>query len=210
MTTQDKPIRLLTVDDHPALRDGIAAIVELQTDMVLAGEASNGLEAVQAFRNLRPDVTLMDLQMPGMNGLEAIKAIRAESPGARIIVLTTYDGDVQAVRALRAGASGYLLKTSLRKELLEAIRTIHAGRRHVPADVAQQIAIHAADDTLSDREIEILQWVAAGNANKEIAWRLSISEDTVKAHMKSIFAKLDVGDRTHAVTVAVRRGIIDL
>ncbi|CAN5209124.1 response regulator transcription factor [soil metagenome] len=210
MIADPNPIRILAVDDHPALRDGIAAIVETQPDMVLVGEAANGLQAIEAFRNLRPDVTLMDFQMPEMGGLEAIKAIRQDWPDARIIVLTTYSGDVQAVRALKAGAAGYLLKTSLRKDLLHCIRAVHAGQRHLPADVALDIAIHVASDSLSEREIEILLCVADGNANKVIARRLSISEATVKAHLKSIFSKLDVADRTHAVTVAVRRGIIEL
>ncbi len=205
-----KPIRILTVDDHPALRDGIAAIVELQPDMVLAGEASNGAEAIAAFAELRPDVTLMDLQMPGMSGLDAIAAIRKDARNARIVVLTTYDGDVQAARALKAGASAYLLKSSLRKELLDTIRSVHAGRRHIPPEIAQEIALHAADEPLSDRELAVLRLVAGGKANKEIAWELSVSEDTVKAHMKSIFGKLEVGDRTHAVTAALRRGIIEL
>lgn len=205
-----QPIRIMTVDDHPALRDGIAAIVELQSDMVMVGEASDGAMAVAAYANLRPDVTLMDLQMPGMSGIEAIAAIRREARGARIIVLTTYEGDVQAAQALRAGASAYLLKSTLRKELLDTIRAVHAGRRHVPAGIAQEIALHAADDPLSEREIRVLELVATGSANKEIAWQLSISEDTVKAHMKSIFAKLDVGDRTQAVTTALRRGIMML
>jgi len=206
----ERPIRVLTVDDHPALRDGIAAIIGIERDMVLVGEASNGAEAVAAFHNLRPDVTLMDLQMPKMGGLEAIIAIRSQAPNARVIVLTTYHGDVQAARALKAGASAFLLKSSLRTELLDTIRAVHAGRRHVPAEIAQQIALHVADEPLSGREMDILRLVAAGNANKEIAWKLSVSEDTVKAHMKSIFAKLDVDDRTHAVTAAVRRGVIDL
>lgn len=210
MTVDPKPIRILAVDDHPALRDGIAAIIETQQDMVLVGEAANGVEAIAAFRRVRPDVTLMDLQMPEIGGVDAIKAIREEWPDARIIVLTTYAGDVQAVRALKAGAAGYLLKTSLRKDLLHCIRAVHAGQTHLPADVALDIAIHVASDNLSEREIEILRCVAGGNANKVIAWRLSVSEATVKAHLKSIFAKLDVADRTHAVTVAVRRGIIEL
>ncbi|MBC9034441.1 response regulator transcription factor [Sphingomonas sp. JC676] len=212
MQTPDpaRPIRIMTVDDHPALRDGIAAIVELQPDMLLVGEVSNGAEAIAAFANLRPDVVLMDLQMPVMGGIDAIAAIRKESRNARIIVLTTYDGDVQAARALKAGAAAYLLKSSLRKELLDTIRSVHAGRRYIPPEIAQEIALHAADEPLSEREIGILQLVAAGNANKEIAWRLSISEDTVKAHMKSIFGKLDVNDRTHAVTAALKRGVIEL
>jgi len=210
MSGEPKQIRIMTVDDHPALRDGIAAIVELQGDMVMVGEASNGAEAIPAFANLRPDVTLMDLQMPGMGGIEAIAAIRKEFRNARIIVLTTYDGDVQAAQALKAGASAYLLKSALRRELLDAIRAVHAGHRHVPPEIAQEIALHAADDPLSIREIDILRLVAKGKANKVVAWELAISEDTVKAHIKSIFAKLDVGDRTQAVTVALRRGIITL
>lgn len=205
-----KPIRILTVDDHPALRDGIAAIVETERDMVVAGEASDGAEAIDAFRNLRPDVVLMDLQMPRLGGLDAIAVIREESPNARIVVLTTYDGDVQAARALKAGAAAYLLKSSLRTELLDIIRAVHAGRRHVPAGIAQEIALHAADPELSARELEILRLVAEGRANKAIAWQLAISEDTVKAHMKSIFGKLAVTDRTQAVTSALRRGMIEL
>ncbi len=208
--TTAKPIRIMTVDDHPALRDGIAAIVEMESDMVLVGEASNGAEAIAAFHNLRPDITLMDLQMPKIGGLEAIAAIREKARNARIIVLTTYHGDVQAARALKAGASAYLLKSSLRTELLDTIRSVHAGRRHVPPAIAQEIALHAADEPLSPRELDILRLVATGKANKEIAWKLSISEDTVKAHMKSIFGKLDVNDRTHAVTAALRRGMIEL
>ncbi|WP_243857132.1 response regulator [Sphingomonas leidyi] len=200
----------MTVDDHPALREGIAAIVELQNDMVMVGEASNGAEAVAAFNNLRPDVTLMDLQMPGMGGIEAMAAIRKESRNARIIVLTTYDGDAQAAQAIKAGASGYLLKNTLRKQLLDTIRAVHAGQRYIPPEIAQEIAFHAADDPLSTREIDILKLVADGNANKAIAWQLSVAEDTVKAHLKSIFTKLDVNDRTRAVTTALRRGIITL
>ncbi len=203
-------IRIMTVDDHPALRDGIAAIVELQRDMVLVGEASNGQEAIAVFPRLRPDIVLMDLQMPEMGGIEAIVAIRKQPHKARIIMLTTFHGDVQAARALKAGASAYLLKSALRKDLLDTIRAVHAGQRLVPPDIAQEIALHAADEPLSEREIAILRLVATGNANKEIAWGLSISEDTVKAHMKSIFAKLHVNDRTHAVTAALRRGVMEL
>lgn len=206
----ERPISILLVDDHPMLREGVAAVIQLQPDMVLVGEAEDGRAAVDSFLRLQPDVTLMDLQMPGMGGVEAIQAIRAESPGARILVLTTYAGDVQALRAMKAGAAGYLLKSSLRKELIETIRTIHAGRRHVSAEIASEIAVHAVDERLSDREIAILSLVANGHANKQIAWKLSISEETVKAHLKSIFAKLDVADRTHAVTVAARRGFIEL
>ncbi len=203
-------IRVLVVDDHPMLREGVAAVLALQPDMVLIGEAENGAEAVARHRELRPDVTLMDLQMPGMSGLEAIETIRAEFPAARIVVLTTYAGDVQALRALKAGATGYLLKSTLRRELLDTIRNVHAGRRHLQPEIAQEIAIHAIDEALSEREIHVLRLVAAGRANKQIAWDLSLSEDTVKAHLKSIFAKLDVADRTHAVTVAAKRGVIEI
>ncbi|UNU45233.1 DNA-binding response regulator [Sphingopyxis sp. YF1] len=205
-----KAIRILTVDDHVMLREGIAAIVAQEADMEIVGEAANGAEAVEAHRNLRPDVTLMDLQMPVMPGLDAIAAIRAESENARIVVLTTYEGDVQAVRALKAGACGFLLKSSVRKELLETIRAVHAGRRYLPVEIAQEIAIHAAEEPLSPREIAILELVAAGKANKTVAWELSVSQETVKAHLRSIFSKLDVTDRTQAVTTALRRGIISL
>lgn len=203
-------IRVLTVDDHPMLREGIAAVVRPRSDMTLIGEAEDGAQAIEAYRELRPDVTLMDLQMPNLNGVDAIIRIRAEFPTARIIVLTTYVGDVLALRALRAGAVGYLLKGTLRKELLDAIRTVHAGRRHIPAEIAQQIAQHAGEESLSEREIGVLKLVSLGHANKEIARLLSISEETVKGHMKSIFTKLDVNDRTQAVTLAAKRGIIDL
>lgn len=203
-------IRVLCVDDHAVFREGIAALVGPQDDMVIVGECENGKQAVDAFRQLRPDVTLMDLQMPVMGGLEAIGAIRQLTPDARIVVLTTYQGDVQAVRALKAGAAGYLLKSSLRHELLETIRLVHAGRRFVLPEVAQEIAVHAAEEALSAREIEVLECMALGGANKTIAHRLSLSEDTVKAHIRSIFSKLDVNDRTQAVTTALRRGIIVL
>lgn len=203
-------IRLLVVDDHPVLREGVASMLEDRADMVVVGEARDGAEAIARFRELRPDVTLMDLQMPGMGGVEAIVAIRAEFPDARILVLTTYAGDVQAVRALKAGATGYLLKSSLRTELLDAVHNVHRGRRHVHGDVAAEIALHVVDDNLSERETAVLRLVAVGKANKEIAHALSLSEETVKAHLKNIFAKLDVADRTHAVTVAARRGIIEL
>jgi len=201
-------IRILCVDDHQLLREGIAAVVEGQPDMRLVGEATNGREAVESFRRQRPDVTLMDLRMPDMNGIEAITAIRAEFPTARIIVLTTYAGDALAVEALRAGASGYLLKNLLRKELVETIRAVHAGKRRIPPEVAAEIAEHAADDALTAREIEVLRRVAAGKSNKVIAAELDISENTVKAHMQSILPKLDASDRTHAVIIALKRGIL--
>ena len=206
----DPKIRILVVDDHPVLRDGVAAILQNQADMEMVGEARNGEEAVERFRELRPDVTLMDLQMPGMNGVDAIAAIRTGHPGARIIVLTTYAGDVQAVRALKAGALGYLLKNSLRTELIDAIRDVHRGQRRVQRDVADEIALHVVDETLTEREIAILRLVAIGKANKQVGAELGLSEETIKGHLKNIFSKLDVADRTHAVTVAARRGIIEL
>jgi len=210
MTHDARTIRILTVDDHQLLREGIAAVLDSQPDMVLIGQADTGREAIESFRDLRPDVTLMDLRMPDMNGLEAITAIRSEFPNARIIVLTTYAGDVQAASALKAGAAGYLLKNLVRRELLEAIRAVHAGKRRVPPEIATEIAEHVADDTLTEREIEVLRRVAAGKSNKRIAAELDISEGTVKTHMKSILPKLDASDRTHAVTIALKRGILDL
>ena len=208
--TKDRPIRILSVDDHLLLREGIAAVLEDQADMTLVAQAANGRDAIEAFRQHQPDVTLMDLRMPDMSGIKAIAAIRAEFPSARIIVLTTYAGDVQAVEALRAGASGYLLKNMLRKELLQTIRAIHSGRRHVPAEIALEIAQHAVDDALTEREVEVLQRVAAGKSNRLIAAELSISESTIKAHMKSILPKLDASSRTHAVMIALKRGILDV
>ena len=203
-------IRILTVDDHQLLREGIGAVLDGQTDMTLVGQAGNGLEAIESYRRLRPDVTLMDLRMPDMSGIEAISAIRTEFPNARIIVLTTYAGDVQAAAALRAGAAGYLLKSLVRKELIETIRAVHAGKRRVPAEIATEIAEHVADDALTMRELEVLRRVAAGKSNKLIAAELEISEGTVKTHMKSILPKLDASDRTHAVTIALKRGILDI
>jgi DNA-binding NarL/FixJ family response regulator len=209
-TRDARAIRILTVDDHLLLREGIGAVLEGQPDMALVGQAANGREAIDMFRQLRPDVTLMDLRMPDMNGIEAITAIRREFPNARIIVLTTYAGDAQASAALRAGASGYLLKSLVSKELLETIRAVHAGKRRVPGEIASEIAEHVADDALSGREIEVLRRVAAGKSNKVIAAELNISEGTVKTHMKSILPKLDATDRTHAVMIALKRGILDL
>ena len=203
-------IRVLTVDDHQLLREGIAAVIESQEDMTLVAQASNGREAVESFRRLRPDVTLMDLRMPDMSGIEAIAAIRSEFSDARIVVLTTYAGDAQAAAALKAGAVGYLLKNLVRKELLETIRAVHSGKRRVPPEIATEIAEHVADDELTGREIEVLRRVAAGKSNKLIAAELDISEGTVKTHMKSILPKLDASDRTHAVMIALKRGILDL
>jgi DNA-binding NarL/FixJ family response regulator len=202
-------IRVLAVDDHPLLREGIAVVIQGERDIVLIDQASNGQEAIDKFRTHRPDVTLMDLQMPGMNGIDTMIAIRREFSHARFIVLTTYDGDVQALRALKAGASGYLLKGTLRKNLLDTIRAVHAGRRCIPAEIALELADHLADDALTEREVEVLRSVAMGNSNKLIADRLHLSEATVKGHMKSILSKLGASDRTHAVMIAMKRGFID-
>jgi DNA-binding NarL/FixJ family response regulator len=210
MTVSPDAIRVLAVDDHPLLREAVAALLASQSDMTLVAEAANGHEAIEQFRKHRPDVTLMDLQMPAMNGLDAMIAIRGEFPAARIIVLTTYAGDVQVLRALKAGARAYLLKSLVRKDLVEIIRLVHAGEKHIPLEVAKELAEHAADDVLSSREIEVLSLISGGNANKEIADKLSITEETVKGHMKSIFTKLGVHDRAHAVTIGLKRGIIHL
>jgi len=202
-------IRVLCVDDHPLMRDGIAFALQSQKDMDLVGQAVDGDEALKYFRELRPDVTLMDLQMPGMNGIATIEAIRNEFPKARIIVLTTYSGDVQAARALKAGAVGYLLKSMLRNELIDTIRTVHAGGRRIPPEVASELAEHMSADALSAREIEVLRSVASGHSNKIVADELTISEDTVKGHMKNILSKLGANDRTHAVLIAMKRGFLD-
>jgi DNA-binding NarL/FixJ family response regulator len=203
-------IRILTADDHQLMREGIVAVLETQSDMRVVGQAASGSEAIETFRRVRPDVTLMDLRMPDMSGIEAITAIRTEFSNARIVVLTTYAGDVQAVTALKAGAAGYLLKGLVRKELIDTVRTVHAGKRCVPVEIASEIAVHAADDGLTEREIEVLRRVAAGKSNKLVAAELNISEGTVKNHMKSILPKLDASDRTHAVMIALKRGILAL
>lgn len=210
MAETSRPIRILTADDHPVLRDGLAAIIEAQDDMEIVGEAATGQEVIERHRLLQPDVTLMDIQMPDLGGIDAIVAIRRESPRARVIVLTTYDGDVPAMKAIRAGAAGYLLKSSVRRELVDVIRAVHAGRRYILASVAQEIALHSAEDPLSERELDVLKLIAEGNANKEIAWQLCVSEDTIKAHIKGIFGKLGASDRTHAVTIAMRRGFLNV
>jgi DNA-binding NarL/FixJ family response regulator len=210
MSDDSQVIRILVVDDHPIVRNGIGGLVTDQADMVLVGEASNGREAIQQFRAHQPDVTLMDLQMPELGGLDAIITIRDEFPQARIIVLTTYTGDVQVVRALKAGARGYLLKNSLHKELLDAIRKVHSGKKILTPELSAEVASHSADDALTPAEISVLRLIADGNANKQIAARLSISEETVKSRVKNILSKLGANDRTQAVTIALRRGIIEL
>ena len=203
-------IRILAVDDHPVVRQGIAGLVGIQTDMVLVGEASNGRDAIQQFRTHHPDVTLMDLQMPEMNGIDALIAIRNEFPDAKIIVLTTYAGDTQILRALKAGAQAYLLKNTLHKELLETIRAVHTGKKTLSPEVSYQIAEHATDDALTPAEILVLSLIAAGNANKQIADQLSITEETVKSRVKNILSKLGANDRTHAAMIGLKRGIIEL
>jgi DNA-binding NarL/FixJ family response regulator len=210
MSADSTPIRILVVDDHPLLREGIAALVGGQTDMTLVAECSNGREAVQAFGTHRPDVTLMDLQMPEMGGLDAIGAIRGEFPDARIIVLTTYSGDVQVVRALQAGARAYLLKNMVHKELLDTIRAVHAGRKTLSPQASYELAEHATDDALTKAEIDVLRLIAAGNANKQIADQLSITEETVKGRVRNILSKLGANDRTHAAMIGLKRGIIQL
>jgi len=203
-------ICILAVDDHPLLRKGIASLVNGEPDMKLVAEAANGEEAVEKFRLHRPDITLMDLQLPGLNGIETVNRILAEFPGARIIVLTTYTGDAHVIRALRAGARAYILKGHVHRELLETIRTVHAGRKRIPADIATELAEHATEDELSAREIEVLQLIATGNSNRQIGSQLSIGETTVKSHVTNILSKLSANDRAHAVTIGLRRGIIAL
>jgi len=210
MNAEAKKIRILTVDDHALLRAGIASLVEIEPDMELVAEASTGREAIEQFRQRRPDITLMDLQMPDISGIEAIIAIRSEFPDARIVVLTTYAGDVQVVRALKAGARGYLLKGNVHTDLLATIRAVHAGQKRIPPEVAAELAMHTTEDQLTARELEVLKLIAQGNANKEIAAQLSVREDTVKSHVGNILDKLGANDRTHAVTIGLKRGIIDL
>jgi DNA-binding NarL/FixJ family response regulator len=203
------PIRVLCADDHPLILDGMARSIDREPDMVLVGEATDGYEAVAAFEQHKPDVSLIDLQMPRLNGIEAIEKILGISPRARCVVLTTYRGDVQAARAFKAGAVGYLLKTMLRKDLIQTIRSVHAGHRYVPPEIASEMTKHFKADELSPREIEVLRSIAGGRSNKIVADRLEISEDTVKGHMRSILAKLDANDRLDAVLIAMKRGILD-
>ena len=210
MSDDTKQIKIMTVDDHPVLRQGIAALIADEPDMTLVAEATNGREAIQQFRAHRPDVTLMDLQMPEMNGLDAMIAIRGEFADARIIVLTTYTGDVHDRRAIQAGARAYLLKNSLHKELLDTIRAVHAGRKNLSPEVSFELAEHVAEDSLSPLEVRVLRLIAEGNSNKEIAARLSVTEDSVKGHVRNILSKLGANDRTHAAMIGVKRGIIEL
>jgi DNA-binding NarL/FixJ family response regulator len=209
MSADPAPIRILAVDDHPLVRQGISGLVAVQSDMTLVAEASTGRDAIQQFRTHRPDITLMDLQMPEMNGVDAIIAIREEVPEARIIVLTTYVGDVQILGALKAGARAYLLKNLLHKELLETIRAVHAGKKTLSPEASFQIAEHATDDALTPGEISVLRLIAAGNANKQIADQLSITDETVKGRVKNILSKLGANDRTHAAMIGMKRGIIE-
>jgi DNA-binding NarL/FixJ family response regulator len=210
MSADPKLIRILAVDDHPIFRQGIAGFLAGQADMILVAEAANGREAIQQFRAHRPDITLMDLQMPEMNGLDAMIAIRSEFPDAKIIVLTTYSGDVQVLRALKAGARAYLVKNLLHKELLESIRAVHAGKKSLSSEASYELAEHATDDALTEAEVDVLRLIAAGNANKQIAAQLSITEDTVKGRVKNILSKLGANDRTQAAMIGLRRGIIEL
>jgi len=209
MSAEPKLIRILAVDDHPIFRQGIAGFLAGQADMILVAEAANGREAIQQFRAHRPDITLMDLQMPEMNGLDAMIAIRSEFPDAKIVVLTTYSGDVQVLRALKAGARAYLVKNLLHKELLESIRAVNAGRKSLSSEASYELAEHATDDALTEAEVDVLRLIAAGNANKQIAAQLSITEDTVKGRVKNILSKLGANDRTQAAMIGLRRGIIE-
>jgi DNA-binding NarL/FixJ family response regulator len=210
MSAEASPIRILVVDDHPVVRQGVAGLVGGDPNMRVVGEASNGREAIQQFRVHHPDVVLMDLQMPEMNGLDALMAIRDEAPEARIIVLTTYAGDAQVLRAIKAGARGYLLKSALHRELLETIRAVHAGKKSLSAEVSYELAEHATDDVLTPAEIRVLRLIAEGNANKEIAEQLSVSEETVKGQVRNILSKLGAKDRTHAAMIGLKRGIIEV
>jgi DNA-binding NarL/FixJ family response regulator len=210
MSSGPNLIRILTVDDHPLLRRGIAVLVNAEPDMKVVAEASSGEEAIEQFRLHHPDVTLMDLQMPGLDGTEAISRIQNQFPNARIVVLTTYTGDAQVLRALRAGARGYVLKGHVHRELLDTIRAVYSGQKRIPPDVAAELAEHAMDDELTPREVDVLRLIAAGNANKQIADQLSIGEATVKSHVTNLLSKLGANDRAHAVTIGLRRGIIDL
>jgi DNA-binding NarL/FixJ family response regulator len=203
-------IRVLSVDDHPVFREGVGTIINYQADMSLAGTASNGREGIEAFRALRPDITLMDLRFPDLSGLDLMIAIRSEFPDARVIVLTTFEGDMHVQRALKAGARGYLLKSMRPQQMLDMIRQVHAGKKCVPAEIASGLAEHVGDEVLSQREVEVLQEVAAGHRNRDIAAKLFIAEETVKAHLKHIVGKLGANDRTQSVTIAARRGIIQL
>jgi DNA-binding NarL/FixJ family response regulator len=210
MSGEGSAIRILVVDDHPVVRQGVAGLVGGQPDMSIVGQASNGREAIQQFRAHHPDVVLMDLQMPEMNGLDALMAIRDEAPEARIIMLTTYAGDVQVLRAIKAGARGYLLKSALHRELLETIRAVHAGKKSLSAEASYELAEHSTDDTVTPAEVRVLRLIAEGNANKEIAEQLSVSEETIKGQVRNILSKLGAKDRTHAVTIGLKRGIIEL
>jgi DNA-binding NarL/FixJ family response regulator len=210
MSGGGSPIRILAVDDHPLMREGIARLVGVQPDMTLVAQAANGREAIQQFQTHIPDVTLMDLQMPEMNGLDALIAIRAERSDAKVIMLTTYEGDMHILRAIKAGAQGYLLKSTLHSELAHTIRAVHAGKRSLSPEASFQIAQHVSDETLTPAEVVVLRLIAAGNGNKEIADQLGVTEDTVKGRVKSILAKLDANDRTHAAIIGLKRGIIEL